>query len=64
MFQRIRYVLNYLLLYFLPAEREEGRCLNIFKCCAGDPDTISKVPERKDINDLAAKEQLQLLNLM
>ncbi|XP_011648732.2 translation initiation factor eIF-2B subunit delta isoform X2 [Cucumis sativus] len=30
----------------------------------GDPDTISKVPERKDINDLAAKEQLQLLNLM
>ncbi|KGN63792.1 translation initiation factor eIF-2B subunit delta [Cucumis sativus] len=33
----------------------------------GDPDAISKVPGRKDINhleNLAAKEQLQLLNLM
>ncbi|XP_023515737.1 probable translation initiation factor eIF-2B subunit delta [Cucurbita pepo subsp. pepo] len=33
----------------------------------GDPDAISKVPERKDINyldNMTAKEQLQLLNLM
>lgn len=42
-------------------------CLSIFKLLAGDPDAISKVPGRLDVNYLdnwADKENLQLLNLM